>query len=105
MVMERFGYDLVGFYEQNLELCEAICTAAEAKLPYDLLAAGYNQLVIAERAGCIAPGSAQSLQACTVSGLGIEAVGMYYWDRLNPLLEESYNLMDAQTLNAPFLTR
>jgi hypothetical protein len=37
--------------------------------------------------------------------LGIEAIGMFYWDRLNPLLERAYALMDVQTLNAPFLTR
>jgi hypothetical protein len=105
MVMERFGYDLVGFYEQNLALCDSICEGVEAKYPYDLLTTGYNQLVTAELAGSIAPGSARSLQGCTAFGLGIEAIGMYYWDRLNPLLEEAYNLMDTQTLNAPFLTR
>jgi hypothetical protein len=27
------------------------------------------------------------------------------WNQINPLLEQAYNLIDARTLNAPFLTK
>lgn len=105
MVKERFGYDLVQFYESHETLCEDICERVEALAPYDVLVDGYNRLVAAESAGVVASGSAESLQACVNHELGIEAIGMYYWDRLNPLLEQAYVIMDGQTLNAPFLAR
>lgn len=105
MVMERFGYDLIRFYDENESLCEAICDAVIAKAPYDRLALGYHELSAAEIAGEVSLGSAQSLQESIDHPLGIEAIGIYYWDQLNPLLEQAYQLMDTQTLNAPFLTK
>jgi hypothetical protein len=40
-----------------------------------------------------------------VHPLGIEAIGIYYWDRINPLLEEAYALIEEGTINAPFLAK
>jgi hypothetical protein len=105
MVMERFGYDLGRFYDKNEQLCEAICAAIYAKEPYDTLTAGYYELLAAEESGQAPSGSAQLIQSSVDHPLGLEAIGMYYWDQLNPLLEQAYQIMDQQTLNAPFLTR
>jgi hypothetical protein len=105
MVMERFGYDLIRFYNENEQLCESICKAVYDKEPYDTLAAGYYELLAAEEAGRAPAGSAQSVNVSVNHPLGIEAVGIYYWDQLNPLLGQAYQIMDQQTLNALFLAR
>jgi len=70
-----------------------------------VLVQGYYELAAAETAGEVASGSALSLQTSIDHPLGIEAIGIYYWDQLNPLLEQAYQLMDEETLNAPFLTK
>jgi hypothetical protein len=105
MVKERFGFDLLTFYDEHPRLCDAICDAVDDKEPYDQLVAGYYELLDQEQAGEVPVGSADGLNVAVDHPLGIEAIGMYYWGRINPLLEEAYGLMDAQTLNAPFLTR
>lgn len=105
MVMERFGYDLVRFYDENEMLCDDICDGVAAKAAYDILQAEHDRLLMAEDAGHIAVGSALSLQKSVGHPLGLEAIGIYYWDQLNPLLVQAYERMDQQTLNAPFLTR
>lgn len=105
MIKERFGYDVIRFYEQNEELCDAICEASRAKQPYDDLVQGCNDIADAEVEGSLPPGTTQNFQQSVDYEVGLEAVGMYYWDRLNPLVEQAYALMDQQTLNASFLTR
>jgi hypothetical protein len=105
MVKERFGFDLVAFYDQQSQLCDEICSAVAAKEPYDRLVAGYYHILAQEQTGELPPGSAQELNTAVLHPLGIEAVGMHYWDKINPLLAKAYNLMDAQTLNAPFLAK
>lgn len=105
MVKERFGYDLVDFYDRNYELCEAICGAVADKEPYDTLVSGYLDVCQDEPEGLLPPGSAQSVQESIDHPAGIEAVGMYHWDRINPLLEQAYGMIDQEILNAPFLTK
>lgn len=105
MVKERFGYDLVDFYDRNQELCEAICDAVAAKEPYDLLVWGYREICTEEAEGQLPPGSAQSLHESVAHSMGIEAIGIHYWDQINPLLEQAYQIMNQEMLNAPFLTR
>lgn len=105
MVKERFGYDLIDFYNRNHELCEAICSTVAAKEPYDTLISGYLEVCGDEAEGRLSPGSAQTVQVSIDHPAGIEAVGMYYWDQINPLLEQAYGLMDQEMLNAPFLTK
>lgn len=105
MVKERFGLDLLGFYAEQPELCDAICTAIDAKEPYDRLVSGHAQIAALEAGGNLPEGSADELNIATAHPLGIEAIGMYYWDQINPLLERAYTLIDATTLNAPFLTK
>jgi hypothetical protein len=102
-VKERFGVDLMDFYAQYPQLCSDICDAVEAKEPYDRLVTGRSKLVELESAEAIPPGSAGDLDAATEHPLGIEAIGMYYWDRINPLLERAYTLFEPITLNAPYL--
>lgn len=104
MVKERFGLDLLSFYDEHLETCEAICTAVDAKEPYDRLVAGCEEMLLLEQSGVVAIGSAAEISEATGHPLGVEAVGMYYWDRINPLLEHAYEFLDERTLNAPFLT-
>lgn len=105
MVKERFGYDLIDFYNRNQGLCEAICITVATKEPYDILVSGYLEVYEDEAEGRLAPGSAQTVQENIKHPAGIEAVGMYYWDQINPLLEQAYVLMDQEMLNAPFLTK
>lgn len=105
MVKERFGYDLVDFYDRNHELCDATCSTVADKEPYDTVASGYLDVCRDEAEGRLPPGSAQSIQDRVDHPAGIEAIGIYYWDRINPLLEQAYNVMDQEMLNAPFLTK
>lgn len=105
MVKERFALDLVRFYGEQSALCDAICEAVAAKDPYDTLVAGYVMVTKLETTGALPLGSAADLHAAAEHPLGIEAIGIYYWGQLNPLLEQAYMLIDATTLNAPFLTR
>jgi hypothetical protein len=105
MVKERFGYDLVDFYNRNHELCEAICSTVATKEPYDILASGYLEVCRNEAEGLLPPGSARTVQESINHPAGIEAIGMYYWDQINPLLEQAYSLIDQEILNAPFLTK
>jgi hypothetical protein len=105
MVKERFGYDLIDFYERNYGLCEAICSSLAAKESYDILVFGYLDVRKDEAEGLLPPGSAQVVQESVNHPRGIEAVAMYYWDRINPLLEQAYGLIDQEMLNAPFLTK
>lgn len=105
MVKERFGYDLVDFYDRNRSLCEAICGALVDKEPYDRLVSGYLDVCKDEIEGLLPPGSAQTVQASIDHPAGIEAIGMHYWDRINPLLEQAYGIIDQEILNAPFLTK
>lgn len=105
MVKERFGYDLVDFYNRNYGLCEAICGTLAEKEPYDTLVSDYLDVCRYEAEGLLPPGSAQTVQGIINHPAGIEAVGMYYWDRINPLLEHAYDIIDQEMLNAPFLTR
>lgn len=105
MVKERFGYDLIDFFDRNLELCGAVCDAVVAKEPYDLLVSGYREICTEEIEGRLPPGSAQSVHESIDHPAGIEAVGMHYWDRINPLLEQAYQIMDQEMLNAPFFTK
>lgn len=104
MVKERFGLDLLDFYAQERDLCDAICDAVQAKNPYDELRAGYKHLNRLEMLGELPAGSANQLNVATDHPLGLQAIGLYYWDVINPLLEKAYALLDKQTLNAPFLT-
>lgn len=105
MVKERFGYDLIDFYNRNLGLCEAICGALADKEPYDRLVTGYIDVCRDETEGLLPLGSAQTIGEVIDHPAGIEAIGMYYWDRINPLLEEAYGMIDQEMLNAPFLTK
>jgi len=66
---------------------------------------GYNETLLLEEAGELPPGSVHEVDLATEHPLGIEAVGMYYWERINPLLEQAYALIDQRTLNAPFLAK
>lgn len=104
MVKERFGLDLLSFYDEHREVCDAICEAVNAKDPYDQLVAGYEEVLSLEGSGALPPGSAHEVYTATGHPLGLEAIGMYYWDKINPLLENAYELLDERSLNAPFLT-
>jgi|GEM_PF-2167975 len=105
MVKERFGLDLITFYSDHERLCDTICEVVDAKKPYDRLVAGHAEILELEEAGQLPLGSAAELSAAVDHPLGIEAIGIYYWDRINPLLEEAYTLLETRTLNAPFLTK
>ena len=105
MVKERFGFDLLDFYERHTVLCDSIVEAIRAAAPYELLVAGYADLSRREEAGEIADGSAEKLNLAAGHPLGIEAIGAFYSDAINPLLESAYELMKQETLNAPFLTK
>jgi len=105
MVKERFGVDLVSFYAEHFELCDAISNAIDDKNPYDMLVAARAELEALELDGGTPAGSASELDVATEHPLGIEAIGMYYWDKINPLLEQAYAAIEPTTLNAPFLTK
>lgn len=105
MVKERFGYDLLAFSDRNSQLCNKIFEAIEAKASYDRLLQGFGDVTRLECSGELPAGSAQSINVATGHPLGIVAIAVYYWDKLNPLLEEAYQLMSSETLNAPFLTK
>ncbi len=104
MVKERFGLDLLAFYAEQEPLCDAICEVVEAKDPYDRLVSGHQVLLEFEETSQLPRGSANELNAAVGHSLGVEAIGIYYWERINPLLVEAYTLLDVRTLNAPFLT-
>lgn len=78
MVKERFGLDLLAFYREQKELCDAICDALAAKAPYDQLVSGYQDILEQETRGIVSIGTAESVQQATGHPLGIEAIGMYY---------------------------
>lgn len=105
MVKERFGLDLLAFYEERRQLCDAICDAIEAKAPYDMLVHGRKSLLQLEGAGDIPANTTHGLDGAANHPLGIEAIGIYYWEMINPLLEQAYTILDSQTLNAPFLSK
>lgn len=105
MVKERFGFDLLFFYEEQKQLCEAICEALEEKEPYDRLVSACKEFEGSEGTGTIHPASVDQLNLAVGHPLGIEAIGIYYWDKINPLLAQAYELVEARTLNAPFLTK
>ena len=96
---------IVSVYADNLSLCEDICRAIEAKEPYDKLVAELEKLQSLENKGSISVGVVDELNNVTGHPLGIEAIGRFYWNRINPLLEEAYGVLDSETLNAPFLKR
>jgi hypothetical protein len=105
MTKERFGIDLVAFYSLHDELCESICSSLNAKVSYDLLSSSYQELVSEESVGHIPDGSSQSVLEAIGHPRGMEAIGLYYWDQINPLLEQAYTIFDGESLNAPFLGR
>ncbi|MBP7806919.1 hypothetical protein KA047_00290 [Candidatus Saccharibacteria bacterium] len=105
MIKERFGFDLVDFFTNELALCKSICHAIEAKQPYDQLFGGVKQLQELEACGELPIGSAEEINIAANHPLGIHAIGLYYWDAINELLEQAYDKIARQTLNAPFLTR
>lgn len=105
MVKERFGLDLLTFYSDYGPLCETICEAVDAKEPYDQLVTGRAKILELEETGQLPLGSSAEINTAVDHPLGIEAIGIYYWDRINPLLEEAYTLLETRTLNAPFLTK
>lgn len=105
MVKERFGLDLLLLEAEFPSLFNEIYDAIDAKKPYDHLVFGKVALLALEQAGDVSEGSAASLDEAVKHPFGIEAIGMYYWDRLNPLLESAYSIIDARNLNAAFLAR
>lgn len=105
MVRERFGLDLVRLSVELSELFGDVYKAIDAKAPYDQLAIGRLALLELESAHSAAQGTAVSLDLATDHPLGIEAIGMHYWDQLNPLLEQAYDVISERSLNAPFLAR
>jgi hypothetical protein len=105
MTKERFGIDLEAFYWLYPKLCDSICSSLDAKAPYDLLTESHATLVSEEIAGDAVTGSAQEVLDATGHPRGFEAIGLHYWDQINPLLEEAYAIFDSESLNAPFLGR
>jgi hypothetical protein len=102
---ERFGIDLEAFYRLHPELCDSICAAIDAKASYELLTSSYAELESEESAGNAPSGSAQSILEAIGHPRGMDAIGLHYWDQLNPLLADAYAIFDAESLNAPFLGR
>ena len=105
MIKERFGLDMLRFYDENQALCESAYAAIEAKAPYDILLLGKKVIVSLEDQLRIEPGSANAIDIATSHNLGIGAVGLFYWNSINPLLQEAYETLEPTTLNAPFLTK
>jgi hypothetical protein len=105
MIKERFGLDLLCFYNDNYDLCEAICDSIHAKEPYDKLMNALKRIETLEASNELPEGSVRTLNEATGHPLGIEAIGMFYWSHINPLLEDAYSLIEQSSLNAPFLTR
>jgi hypothetical protein len=105
MVKERFGVDLLSFYADNQGLCEAIVQELIAQEPYISLVELTRKLEAEEAAGIIPAESTARINRATGHPLGIKAVGLFYMDMLNPLLQQAYSLLETQTLNAPFFIR
>lgn len=105
MVKERFGLDLVSMSLELEDLFTQVYEAIDDKDPYDQLVLGRLALLDLEAVAPEARGLATSLDDATNHPLGIEAIGMHYWDSLNPLLEQTYDIISERSLNAPFLTR
>lgn len=102
---EKLAGDLLLFYGDYPQLCDAICNAVTAKEPYDRLVSGYHELLRLEEKGEVPAGSAQELNEATGHPLGIEAIGMYYWGKINPLLEQAASIINERTRHLPYLMK
>lgn len=105
MVKERFGLDLVSISLEHQNLFSQVYDAIDAKEPYDRLTVGRLALLSLEDTIPGTTGLADSLDDAANHPLGIEAIGIFYWDKINPLLEQAYGIISERSLNAPFLTR
>jgi hypothetical protein len=76
------------FYKNNKDLCENLFEALDEQSDYHSL---LNGLINLFKAGKYAAG--ESLNATVPNPIGIEAVGMYAWDKINPLLEKADNIL------------
>ena len=105
MSKERFGLDLEQFYRDNVSLCNSIYDVVMRLQPFEELTAANKKLLQMEAEGKIPIGKSEILNSATSHPLGINAIGIYLRDELNPLLELAYALLEDLTPNAPFYTR
>lgn len=104
-IKERFGLDLIAFYKRNYALCQQITAALLEQRQYAQLADYYERLDLRQAGAtnqCMV-GSTYELDAATQHPLGIRAIGVFYWSKINNLLTEAYALLEQETLNAPYL--
>lgn len=105
MFKERFGLDLVLLAAEFSDTFGAIYDAIDAKKPYDELAIGRVGLLELEHSMVIPEGTTASLDNVVQHPFGIEAIGMHYWDKFNPLLETAYKIIESRNLNVSFLAK
>ena len=105
MFKERFGYDLMEIPVRHPHLITSIYMSLDAMKPYEQLDDYRGSLLGASDTSLQLHGLAHKLDEATGHPLGVEAIGIYYWDRLNPLLQEAFGVIEKDTINAPFLGR
>jgi len=92
---DNAGIDLLDFYDKYPELCDRVIAAIDASEPYRTLYEASMELL---ELSCGA--EFQEINGATAHPLGVEAIGIYYWDRINPLLEEAYAVLATLSPNA-----
>ncbi len=94
-----------GLYQRCPELCTELFILIAAKQPYDKLREAYIDYTVLERSEKVPVGSAQALNEAVDHPRGIEAIGMYYWDAINPLLSAAYSELAASGIDPLELTK
>lgn len=82
------------FYENNKDLCDNLFEALDEQKDYSTLFYGIKNLFRDRK-----DDAADRLNATVPNPLGIEAVAMYAWDKINPLLEEADNILKGMGID------
>ncbi|HMT19151.1 MAG TPA: hypothetical protein PKD15_03900 [Candidatus Saccharibacteria bacterium] len=90
MFRERFGFDMLAFYDDNIAVCNDI-----AELGKGLLLLGYAEYECNEL----------NIDDTLQPGLPHEEIKRDITLRANQLMEEVYELLNEKILNAPYLTK
>jgi hypothetical protein len=88
------------FYENNKDLCENLFEALDQENDYKRLLFGFRNLY---RNGEY--DAAGRLNATVPNPIGIEAVGIYAWDKINPLLEKADNVLKEMGIDTKEFSR
>lgn len=94
------GIDPREFYNENKELCDTIFKALDGTDEYDKLLGAFIKFYNNRRFEL-----GDRLNEMVPHPLGIEAVGVYSWDKLNPLLKKVDEAMKAMGIDTKDMGR